>query len=1424
MANRYWVGGTGNWSDNTNHWSDTSGGSPGASKPTSADNVYFDENSFTAEGQTVTINETANCLGMDWTGATNNPTLAGTGALNIYGSLTFIPAITMTYTGSVTFAATAAGKTITMNGVSFASNVNFLGSNGGWTFQDAFNAGTAMIWLQKGTLNTNGKTVTCGIFSVNETTLRGLILGASQVNISGNWNFTTTTNLTFDAGTSTIILTGNSKTFAGGGLTYHDVRFSGTPTTVTGANTFNTLTVDPGKTCKLPANTTQTASALEWDGATIQSSTAGTPATVSVASGTVTMTGGNLKDIAAEGGATFIAIGVEDLGGNDGWTFYDGDNITLASTDSSVDDFYNDCTIEITAGTGAGQSRTITDYNGTTKVATITPLWDTVPDNTSRYIIYSPYGLGSGKVLGLHYWRHSAGGKMVFAHDKNLYLLSGGSGSIAKSSQEDWDEGTCTNLDTASSPGDVKLYKGTDFTETDTATADFNGTNSHTVAASDKISLELEYDGTGEYSNDQCTGGTVIDYGFSSQSNAFDNNEGTVTDTGVGYDTNDYIGYDFGTEKRIRRVRVVQDASNRPSSLLFEYSDNNNDWTNTGVLTVTSADQTWNIADNGEHRYWRLRANSSDASNHWIISEIEMMILDEDIYYTSGTYEHPVQNPSGVVLAGANSITYNTTIPSGTSLTVEVAISTDEGETWGAWVSKNSGDSIVASGTDISLYRIKWRARLTTTNTTATPSLNDITVSFTAIYYIEGVWISPVYDLENTPLTATLSWAETKPEGTSITWYARSSRNGTVFGDWRQISASGDAIPLSRYVQVKIEFDGTASATPTVSSLLINYTTSYTAPYQLDVGPLGRTDDELTGNRVRMVDYEDWLLCADGLRPFMLYVTDDTQETDTAQAGGVSTITLKAGASAVDGFYNNAFITITDGTGAGQIRWISGYNGTTKVATVSTAWATQPDNTSGYSIGSAIKARNLGVDPPANAPTLADSGTAGSPNGTYYYKVTGVNKDGFESNPSPASNSITVSSKKITVTQPADMGDDQTLEYWKIYRTAAGGAVYKYVAQVAIGTTTYSDNTADSALGSLMLDNNNIPGNASLVYEFNGYAFYGDNYDLWFSKVGAPDQVPNITGDIQVIPMGGRILDIKSNPMALIPMGETFIAPITSSSGFVFDSDPTVDTTTMRVISKHGSLSAEASDICIDKERRENIVFLTNVGLKMIQPGWQEQSLDGIPLSYEIQPYLARAINRDQAAGVFFGPDNYYLLSFEYMAPGAAAAEWVTFALDFRTMNFYGPWTFGMSCYAEAGTELYAGDAENGIIYKMFTGNAFGGNDIEMIVDLPVIAPEGQSRTYDFREFMVVVSADSDTTDTVVKPKVDDQEASVALGALTSTFTGDERPGHNSIRSRFYPIPLAQGHGLSMRIVDNSANPLTVYEVVTRGEVLPLDD
>lgn len=56
----------------------------------------------------------------------------------------------------------------------------------------------------------------------------------------------------------------------------------------------------------------------------------------------------------------------------------------LDAGSSAVNDFYNGWLFTITAGTGIGQTRRVTDYVGATKTATVAT-WDVVPDNTSIF-------------------------------------------------------------------------------------------------------------------------------------------------------------------------------------------------------------------------------------------------------------------------------------------------------------------------------------------------------------------------------------------------------------------------------------------------------------------------------------------------------------------------------------------------------------------------------------------------------------------------------------------------------------------------------------------------------------------------------------------------------------------------------------------------------------------------------------------------------------------------------------------------------------------------------------------------------------------------------------------------------------------------------------------------------------------------------
>jgi hypothetical protein len=258
MADRYWVGGSGNWSD-TNRWSDTSGGTPGAPVPTSIDNVIFDAGSNVGTGVfTVTVNGTSSvpsvCNDFSTGGAGGaldgvmTVAFAASAELWVYGSLT-LPATNLTWSGGssavVRLQATTTGKTITTNGVTITSTqFSFDGVGGEWTLGSALTSG-GNCFVNSGSLITNNFNLSCVRFTSNSGLTRSITLGSSVVTPSSDVAVSfVATGLTFNAGTSTIVCTGANPTFAGAGFTFNNVSFTNTGTgtkTITGDNTFNNL-------------------------------------------------------------------------------------------------------------------------------------------------------------------------------------------------------------------------------------------------------------------------------------------------------------------------------------------------------------------------------------------------------------------------------------------------------------------------------------------------------------------------------------------------------------------------------------------------------------------------------------------------------------------------------------------------------------------------------------------------------------------------------------------------------------------------------------------------------------------------------------------------------------------------------------------------------------------------------------------------------------------------------------------------------------------------------------------------------------------------------------------------------------------------------------------------------------------------------
>jgi hypothetical protein len=262
MANRHWVGGTGTWdAADTTHWAATAGGAGGQSVPGTGDAVILDASSG---GGTVTVNTTV-----------------------------AVQTLTMgAFTGTLDFSANN-------NNVTLSGNGGFSGTG----------SGARTLNLGNGTWTLTG-------------------VGGATL-----WNMATVTNLTFNANSSTIVFTTASsavKVFSGGGLTYNAISIGADTSRggfqFQGANTIATLTVGAPNTVEFTASTTTTiTNAFAFVGTrtlpiALMSTNPNIAATVSISSGSASLSAGAIRSMTFSGGATFSATESYDLGATSGIT------------------------------------------------------------------------------------------------------------------------------------------------------------------------------------------------------------------------------------------------------------------------------------------------------------------------------------------------------------------------------------------------------------------------------------------------------------------------------------------------------------------------------------------------------------------------------------------------------------------------------------------------------------------------------------------------------------------------------------------------------------------------------------------------------------------------------------------------------------------------------------------------------------------------------------------------------------------------------------------------------------------------------------------------------------------------------------------------------------------------------------------------
>jgi hypothetical protein len=444
MADRYWVGGTAAWDGTAgSKWSESSGGAGGASVPTSVDDVFFTDLSTgtCTISAGVTGAKSIDCTGFTGT-ITGNTGITVSGSVTLVAGMTFTPTATWTISGTGTII--SAGKTfnaLTINGAGITVS---LGDN-----LLIFNA----LNVTQGTFDTtasNYSITASGIISSNSNA-RTILLNGSIVNLTSTStiiNFSTVTNLTFNAGTSQI----NCTTVSGfvsilsGGVTFYNVSLPPSSSlasnhTITGANIFNNLTIfSPASagasSCSFDANTTINGT-LTCAGATairrvsLRSSFIGLARTLTVA--TLSAQDCDFRDVTVAGAAAGSSpTRAGDCGNNSGIVFPAaktvywnlagaGANISStgwALTSNGTPDINNFPLAQDTAAfTDSGSAGTIT-FTGGFNIGTVDASDRTTAATlnfSGTVTFYGSFTLGSGiTVSGTNTQTFSGTGTMLF--------------------------------------------------------------------------------------------------------------------------------------------------------------------------------------------------------------------------------------------------------------------------------------------------------------------------------------------------------------------------------------------------------------------------------------------------------------------------------------------------------------------------------------------------------------------------------------------------------------------------------------------------------------------------------------------------------------------------------------------------------------------------------------------------------------------------------------------------------------------------------------------------------------------------------------------------------------------------------------------------------------------------------------------------
>lgn len=347
FANKFWVGGSGDWNASvfgaSPNFSNTSGGAPGAVAPSATDDVIFDANSFSVDGQIVQVVPGSACRNMTVSGTTHTFVLNNNATtLGIHGSYQNLDSGNMAVlpghnsgSGSIQFAGTG---TIDDTGGGLGAARVIIASTGLYSLTTQFSADG--FYIESGSFDANDQDIQSG----------DILLYASATSIlmgSGTWTVDGSRGIhhslavgVSDAAANITAETSTVQAVNGGNLglgmrsqTYHNITIDGTSTiggnypyvtaiTVPPTYTIATLLLEPGSDLSLVAQTSYVIGTLDAQGlSSSQIGLTGLGGPISVSAGTTLLNYDIITNITASGGGSWNALHGVDSGGNTGISF-----------------------------------------------------------------------------------------------------------------------------------------------------------------------------------------------------------------------------------------------------------------------------------------------------------------------------------------------------------------------------------------------------------------------------------------------------------------------------------------------------------------------------------------------------------------------------------------------------------------------------------------------------------------------------------------------------------------------------------------------------------------------------------------------------------------------------------------------------------------------------------------------------------------------------------------------------------------------------------------------------------------------------------------------------------------------------------------------------------------------------------------------